>query len=65
MPNASPKLTAGPHLSGLDTGMTERLRHTGRLEGPVRTFEATPLVGESTEAARHAAQAWLVKKQAK
>ena len=53
------------YLSGLDTGMTERLRHTGRLEGSVRTFEATPLVGESTEAARHAAQAWLVKKQAK
>jgi hypothetical protein len=35
----------------------------GRLEGPIRTFEATPLVGESTEAARQAAQAWLVKKR--
>lgn len=51
------------YLSGLDPHLTERLRRTGRLEGPIRTFEATPLVGESTEAARQAAQAWLVKKQ--
>jgi len=49
------------YLSGLDPHLTERLRRTGRLEGPIRTFEATPLVGESTEAARQAAQAWLVK----
>src|SRR5215467_2901786 len=53
------------YLSGLDPHVAERLRHTGRLDGPVCTFEATPLVGASTEAARHAAQAWLVKKQAK
>ena len=53
------------YLSGLDPDLAERLRSTGRLDGPVRTFEATPLVGESTETARHAAQAWLVKKQAK
>ena len=51
------------YLSGLDPGVAERLRHTGRLEGPVRIFEATPLVGESTETARHAAQTWLVKNQ--
>ena len=51
------------YLSGLDPHLTERLRRTGRLEGPIRTFEATPLVGESTEAARQAAQAWLVKKR--
>jgi hypothetical protein len=30
--------------------------HTGRLEGLVGTFEATPLVGESTEEACHAAR---------
>jgi SulP family sulfate permease len=53
------------YLSGLDPDLAERLSSTGRLDGPVHTFEATPLVGESTEAARHAAQAWLVKKQAK
>ena len=33
--------------------------------GPVRTFDATPLVGESSEAARLAAQAWLVRRQAR
>jgi hypothetical protein len=38
------------YLSGLDPSVTEHLRHTRRLDGPVRTFEATPLVGESTEA---------------
>jgi hypothetical protein len=48
------------YLSGLDPDVAERLHHTGRLEGLVRIFEATPLVGESTEAARHAAEAWLV-----
>ena len=51
------------YLSGLDPHLTERLRRTGRLEGPIRTFEATPLVGESTETARQAAQAWLVKRR--
>jgi SulP family sulfate permease len=51
------------YLSGLDPHVAERLRHTGRLDGPVRIFEATPLVGESTEEARHAAQEWLVDKQ--
>ena len=53
------------YLSGLDPHLAERFRHTGRLEGAARIFEATPLVGESTEQARHAAQAWLVKKQTK
>ena len=52
------------YLSGLDPTAAERLRHTRRLDGPVRIFEATPLVGESTEAARHAAQTWLVRKPA-
>jgi sulfate permease, SulP family len=52
------------YLSGLDPSVAERLRHTGRLEGLVPIFEATPLVGESTGAARHAAQAWLARKPA-
>ena len=51
------------YLSGLDPSVAERLRHTGRLKDPERIFEATPLVGESTEEARHAAQEWLVDKQ--
>jgi SulP family sulfate permease len=49
------------YLSGLDPTTAERLRHTKRLDGPVRIFEATPLVGESTQAAHHAAQTWLAK----
>jgi sulfate permease, SulP family len=53
------------YLSGLDPHLAERLRHTGKLEDEARIFEATPLVGESTEQARHAAQAWLVKRQPK
>lgn len=52
------------YLSGLDPSVAERFRHTGRLEGLARMFEATPLVGESTGAARHAAQAWLARKPA-
>lgn len=48
------------YLSGLDPGLTDRLRRTGHLDGPVRTFEATPVVGESTRAASLDAEAWLV-----
>ena len=50
------------YLSGLDPALTERLRRTGHIDGPVRAFEATPLVGESTRAAYRAAEAWLVKR---
>ena len=39
------------YLSGLEPSLTERLRRTGHIDGPVRTFEATPVVGESTQAA--------------
>jgi len=53
------------YLSGLDPHIAERLRHTGRLEEATRIFEATPLVGESTEAARRAGQTWLVSQQPK
>lgn len=48
------------YLSGLDPSLTGRLRRTGHLDGPVRTFEATPVVGESTRAASLDAEAWLV-----
>ncbi len=50
------------YLSGLEPSLTERLRRTGHLEGPVSTFEATPVVGESTEAAYRDAEKWLVKR---
>jgi SulP family sulfate permease len=48
------------YLSGLDPSLTERLRRTGHLDGPVHAFEATPVVGESTRAASLDAEAWLV-----
>jgi SulP family sulfate permease len=50
------------YLSGLDPSLTDRLRRTGHLEGPVRAFEATPVVGESTRAASLDAEAWLVRR---
>jgi SulP family sulfate permease len=49
------------YLTGLDPGLTEQLHRTGQLGGPVRTFEATPVVGASTDAAYRDAEEWLVK----
>jgi SulP family sulfate permease len=49
------------YLSGLDPDFTGQLRRTGHIDGPVRAFEATPIVGESTRAAYLDAEAWLVK----
>jgi SulP family sulfate permease len=51
------------YLSGLEPSLTERLRRTGHIDGPVRTFEATSVVGESTQEAYQDAQAWLVRKR--
>jgi sulfate permease, SulP family len=51
------------YLSGLEQGLTEQLRRTGHVDGPVHAFEATPVVGESTQAAYQDAEAWLVKTQ--
>jgi sulfate permease, SulP family len=48
------------YLSGLQPSLSEQLNRTGQLEGPVRSFEATPVVGESTQAAYADAEAWLV-----
>jgi hypothetical protein len=42
-----------------------RLRRTGHIDGPVRTFEASPVVGESARAACRAAESWLVKRKGK
>ena len=50
------------YLSGLQPSLTQRLRRTGTIDGPVRAFEATPIIGESTHAAYLDAEAWLVKK---
>ena len=52
------------YLTGLEPSLTERLVRTGHVEhGPVRTFEATPIVGESTQQAYLDAEAWLVKRR--
>ena len=52
------------YLTGLEPSLTERLVRTGQVEhGPVRTFEATPIVGESTQRAYLDAEAWLVKRR--
>jgi SulP family sulfate permease len=49
------------YLTGLEPSLTERLVRTGHVEdGPVRTSEATPIVGESTQRAYLDAEAWLV-----
>jgi SulP family sulfate permease len=50
------------YLSGLQPSLTEQLRRTGSIEGPVRAFEATPVIGESTQAAYLDAEAWLVRR---
>ncbi len=53
------------YLSGLQPTLTERLHRTGSIEGPVRAFEATPVLGESTYAAYLDAEAWLVRRHEK
>jgi sulfate permease, SulP family len=51
------------YLSGLEKGLTEQLRRTGHLYGPVHAFEATPSGGEATEKAYLDAEAWLVNRR--
>jgi sulfate permease, SulP family len=48
------------YLSGLNPDLADQLRRTGHVD-PVRSFEATPIVGESTRAAYVEAEAWLVR----
>jgi len=50
------------YLSGLQPSLTEQLDRTGSIEGPVRAFKATAVVGESTQAAYLDAEAWLVRR---
>jgi SulP family sulfate permease len=49
------------YLSGLNPQMREQVARTGKLplDGPVRLFEATPIIGESTRAALSDAEGWL------
>jgi SulP family sulfate permease len=50
------------YLSGVDPALLRRISRVGRLDvsGPVRVYEATDVIGESTLAAFHAAEGWLV-----
>jgi SulP family sulfate permease len=48
------------YLSGLEPSLTEQLHRTGHIDGPVQTFDATPVLGDSTKAAYLDAKAWLV-----
>jgi sulfate permease, SulP family len=48
------------YLSGLEPSVAAQLRRTGHVNGPVRTFQATPVIGESTWAAYLDAESWLV-----
>jgi sulfate permease, SulP family len=51
------------YLSGVDPALVEQIARTGRVAvtGPVRVYEATDVVGESTLGAYHAAEAWLLR----
>jgi SulP family sulfate permease len=50
------------YLSGLEPDVADMVRRTSKvaLSGPVRIFQATDLVGESTQAAYRDAEAWTV-----
>jgi sulfate permease, SulP family len=50
------------YLSGLEPEVADVVRRTSKvaLSGPVRIFQATDLVGESTQAAYRDAEAWIV-----
>jgi SulP family sulfate permease len=50
------------YLSGVDPALLQRISRVGRLDltGPVRVYEATDVIGQSTLAAFHDAEGWLV-----
>ena len=48
------------YLSGVDANLGHQLQRTGRITGPVKIFEAEPIIGQSTYSAYLDAQAWLV-----
>jgi SulP family sulfate permease len=54
------------YLSGVDPDVLHDMRRAGRVraEGPVRTYEATEVVGESSRHAIEDAETWLVRERA-
>jgi sulfate permease, SulP family len=55
------------YLSGLHPGAREQVALTGKLklDGPVRLYEATPVIGESTRVALGDAEGWLADRRSK
>jgi SulP family sulfate permease len=53
------------YLSGINPSAREQVVRTGKLglEGPVRLYEATPILGESTRAALSDAVGWLASRR--
>jgi sulfate permease, SulP family len=53
------------YLSGLGPGLIEALERTGQAKatGPLKAFEATPVLGESSADALADANAWLISKK--
>jgi SulP family sulfate permease len=53
------------YLSGINPAAREQVVRTGKLglEGPVRLYEATPILGESTRAALSDAVGWLASRR--
>jgi SulP family sulfate permease len=49
------------YLTGISTEAYDQIVRTGklRLSGPVRAYEATPILGQSTREAYADAQTWL------
>jgi SulP family sulfate permease len=52
------------YLSGVDPAMLERMTRSRSLEaaGPVRVYQVTDNVGESTVDAYHDADVWLIRR---
>ena len=49
------------YVAGLDPALIAQARRTGTIpaDGPVKLYEASPVIGESSLAAFHDAQAWV------
>lgn len=52
------------YLTGVDQGVRDQLERTGKIDvdGPVRVYPATSVIGESSRAAYDDAEAWLVQR---
>jgi SulP family sulfate permease len=50
------------YLSGVDPGLIDQFTRAGHVDatGPVTVIEATPILGESSLAAYHQAETWII-----